>query len=145
MRVTNMIVGGLRTTFPKMKSKEKIYKDWTTTSVSDTCQHIFKSKASTQQPIPLKMNAFNLTKNGEPWPNESGGAGDMEEKIQVANICSIILDESLSATQQVLTLFKDVSHHSIIEHVKISGLIVQNKEIKMALFNQTNTKEIIDK
>ena len=69
----------------------------------------------------------------------------MEEKIQVANICSIILDESLSATQQVLTLFKNVSHHSIIEHVKRSGLIVQNKEIKMALFNQTNTKEIIDK
>ena len=36
-----------------------------------------------------------------------------------------------------------MSHQSLIEHVKISGLIVQGKEKKAAVFNQTNTKEII--
>ena len=62
---------------------------------------------------------------------------------QVANICSIILYESLSETQQVLAPLKSASHHSFIKHVKNSGLIAQIKEIKVAVFNQTNTKEII--
>ena len=64
----------------------------------------------------------------------------MAETRKVANICSVNLDESLSATQQVLALFKAVLHHSIIEHVNSAGLIVQNKEIKVAVFNQTNKK-----
>ena len=51
----------------------------------------------------------------------------MVETRQVGNIFFIILDESLSETQQVLSLFKAVSHHSIIEHVKTAGLIVQTK------------------
>ena len=33
-----------------------------------------------------------------------------------------------------------MSCHSIIKHVKITGLIVQSKEIKLAVFNQTNKK-----
>ena len=73
------------------------------------------------------MNAFRFNKNGETRPNESGRAGDMAETRQVAKICSVILDESLSATQQVLSLFKAMSHHILIEHVKIAGLIVQIK------------------
>ena len=56
---------------------------------------------------------------------------------------SVVLDESLYLTQQVIDLFKTVSHHSLIEYVKSSGLIVQGKEIKVAVFNQTNKKSII--
>ena len=67
----------------------------------------------------------------------------MADTRQVANICSVMLYESLSETQQVLGLFKAVSHHSIIEHIKSAGLIVQSKEIKVAVFNQNNTKSII--
>ena len=59
----------------------------------------------------------------------------MAEARQVPDIFSIILYEYLSATQQVLVLFKAVSHHSLIEYVKIAGLIVQTKEIKVAVFN----------
>ena len=62
------------------------------------CQHIFKKKASTQQSIPLKMNAFHFNKNGKPRPNESGRAGDMEETRQADNTFFIISDEYLSAT-----------------------------------------------
>ena len=36
-------------------------KEPTTTAVSDTYQRLFKEKASTQQPIPLKLNAFHFT------------------------------------------------------------------------------------
>ena len=68
----------------------------------------------------------------------------MADTIQVANMCSVILDESLSTTKQVITLFKAVSHHSLVEHVKSAGLIVQSKEIKVAVFNQTKTKAIIN-
>ena len=66
MRVTHLIVGGLGTTFPKLKSKEytTIYKYPTTTAVSNTLQHRFKAKASTQQPIPLKTNVFHFSKIG---------------------------------------------------------------------------------
>ena len=67
----------------------------------------------------------------------------MVETIQVANIFSIILDESLSTTQQVLAVFKAELHHSFIEHVKSTGLIVQSKEIKVAVFNQINKTQII--
>ena len=67
----------------------------------------------------------------------------MAETRQVANVCSVILDESLSATLQVLALFKAVSHHNCIEYVKSAGLIVQSKEIKVAVFNHTNTKATI--
>ena len=89
------------------------------------------------------MNGFHLNKNGEPRPNESGRAGDMAETRQVANICSVILDESISETQKVLALFKAVLHHSLTEHVNGAGLIVQSKETKVQVFNQTNTKAII--
>ena len=89
------------------------------------------------------MNAFNFNKNGEPRPNESGRSGDMSEMRQVANICSVILDESLSTKQKVLTLFKAVWHHSLVEYVKSAGLIVQSKEIKVVVFNHTNKKSII--
>ena len=51
----------------------------------------------------------------------------MVESIQVANIHSVILDKSILKTQQVIALFKAVSHYSIIEHVKIKCLIVQIK------------------
>ena len=70
---------------------KRIYKNRTTiaTAVSDTLQHRFKSNASTKQPIPLKINAFHLTKNGEPRPNESGRAGDMAEMRKIANICPL--------------------------------------------------------
>ena len=66
-----MIVGGLRTTFPKLKSNSytTIDKDETKTAISNTFQNIFKEKASTQQSIPLKMNAFHFNKNGETLPN----------------------------------------------------------------------------
>ena len=67
---------------------------------------------------------------------------DMAETRQVANIGSVILDQSLSAIQQVLALFKDVLHTSLIEHFKGECLIVQVKEIKLVGFNQTNTKAI---
>ena len=89
------------------------------------------------------MNAFRFNKNGETRPNESGRAGDMAETRQVANMCSVILDESLSATQNVLALFKAVLHHSLVEHVKSAGLIFLNKEIKVAVLNHTNKKSII--
>ena len=36
-----------------------------------------------------------------------------------------------------------MSHHSFIEHVKSADFIVQIKEIKVSVFNQTNTKSII--
>ena len=81
------------------------------------------------------MNAFCFTKNGETWPNESVREGDTSETREVVNIVSIILDESLSPTQQVLSLFKAVSHQSIIENVNSAGLIFQSKEIKVAVFN----------
>ena len=67
----------------------------------------------------------------------------MAETRQVANVCSVVLYEYLSATQQVLSFFKAVLHHNLIEHVESAGLIVQSKEIKVAVFNQTNTKAII--
>ena len=67
----------------------------------------------------------------------------MSETREVAKSCYIILDESLSATQQVIDLLKAVLHHSLIEHVKSSGFIVKSKEIKVAVFNHTNTKLII--
>ena len=56
----------------------------------------------------------------------------MVETRQVAYILPIILYEYLSTTQKFLSLFKAVSHHSIIEHVKSAGLIVQIKEIKIS-------------
>ena len=90
------------------------------------------------------MNAFHFNKNEEPQRNESGRAREMEDTIQVANISPLISDEYISATQQVLDIFKPVLHHSLIEHVKSEGLIVQIKEIKVAVFNHTNTKEIIN-
>ena len=65
---------------------------------------------------------------------------DMSDTRQVANICSNILDEYLSATQLVLSHFNLFLRHSLIEHVKSAGLIVQIKEIKVAVFNQTNIK-----
>ena len=68
----------------------------------------------------------------------------MAETIQVDNIRSFNLNEYLSAKQQVLALFKAVSHHSLIEHVNSAGLIVQIKEIKVAVFNHINTKAIIN-
>ena len=89
------------------------------------------------------MNVFHFNKNGEPQPNESGRSGDTTKTIQVANICSVVLDESPSTTQQVPALFKAMSHHSFIEHVKSADFIVQTKEIKVSVFNQTNTKSII--
>ena len=90
MQVTHMIVGRLRRTFPKLKSKyyTTIDKDSTTTSLSDTFQHIFKEKESTQQSIPLKMNEFHFNKNGEPQSSERGRAIEMADMIQVDNICS---------------------------------------------------------
>ena len=36
-----------------------------------------------------------------------------------------------------------MSHHSIVEQINSADLIVQSKEIKVADFNQTNTKAII--
>ena len=83
-----------------------IDKDASTTAVSDICQHIFKEKSST-------ANAFHFNKNGKPRTNESGVSGDMAETKQVAKICSIILDEYLSATQQFLELFQScvASHY----------------------------------
>ena len=68
----------------------------------------------------------------------------MADTRQVSKLCSVILDESLSATQQFLALFKYVSHHGLIEQIKIAGLIVQSKEIKVAVFNQTNTILIVN-
>ena len=73
------------------------------------------------------MNAFHFNKNGEPWQNGNGREGNMEETRQVSNNFPVILDEYLSATQQVLALFKSILHNSLIEHVKMAGLIVQNK------------------
>ena len=35
-------------------------------------------------------------------------------------------------------------HHSLIEHVKSAGFIVQSKEIKLSISNQTNTKAIMN-
>ena len=67
----------------------------------------------------------------------------MTDTRQVTYICSLILDESLSATQQVIALFKTVSHNSLIEHGKSAGFIVQSKERRVSVFNQTNTKEIM--
>ena len=60
------------------------------------------------------MNAFHLNKNGEPLPNESGRAGDIEYTRHVADIFFAVLYESISATQQVIAIFKAVSHHSLI-------------------------------
>ena len=51
----------------------------------------------------------------------------MADTRQAAKIYSVILDEYISTTQQVLSLFEAVSHHSLIEHVKISGFIFQSK------------------
>ena len=51
--------------------------------------------------------------------------------------------ESLYERQQFLAHFKAVSRHSLIEHVKSAGLVIQIKEIKVAVFNQTNTKAMI--
>ena len=67
----------------------------------------------------------------------------MSDSRQVSNIRYFILDKSISKTQQVLSIIKAVSHCSLIKHVKIAGLIVPSKEIKVAVFHQTNTKTII--
>ena len=67
----------------------------------------------------------------------------MAETRQIATICSVFKDEYLSATKQVLSLFKSASHNSLIEHVNSAGLIVQSKEIKVAIFNHTNKKATI--
>ena len=67
----------------------------------------------------------------------------MADTRQVANIFSVILDESIYATRQVLALLKYVSHHSIIGHVQSADVIVKIKEIKVGVFNQTNTEAII--
>ena len=64
----------------------------------------------------------------------------MSDSRQVSNIRYFILDKSISKTQQVLSIIKAVSHCSLIKHVKIAGLIVPSKEIKVAVFHQTNTK-----
>ena len=50
-----------------------------------------------------------------------------------------------SATVKVIDLLKSVLHYSLIEHVYSEGLIDQIKEIKVAVFNQTNIKAIIKK
>ena len=89
------------------------------------------------------MNEFHFNKNGELQANESGREGDMVETRQVAHICSVILDESISATQQVLAIFKYVLHNSLIDYFNSEALIVQIKEIKVAVFNHTNTKSIL--
>ena len=44
----------------------------------------------------------------------------MVESIKVAKICSVVLDEYISATQQVLSLFKSVLYRILIAHVKSS-------------------------
>ena len=104
-------------------------------SVFDACHRILKAKASTQKTTPLKMDAFRFTNNGKPLQSSSGRAGDMVESREVAKIHSVILDEYISVTQQVLSVFKYVSHCSIIKHVKSAGLIVQTKQIKVAIFH----------
>ena len=86
------------------------------------------------------MNAFHLNKNGEPLPNESGRAGDIEYTRHVADIFFAILYESISATQQVIAIFKAVLRHSLIEHIRKIVFIIQNIEIKVLVFNQTNIK-----
>ena len=79
--------------------------------------------------IPLKMDAFWFRNTVEPWPNTSFREGDMEESIQVVKIFPFILDQYIFATQQVLPLFKAVSHPSLIKKNKSVGLIFpsQNK------------------
>ena len=67
----------------------------------------------------------------------------MAETIQEDNMCYLFSAESLSATQQVIDLSKDVLHHSLVKHVNSVGSIVQSKEIKVAVFNHINTKAII--
>ena len=105
--------------------------------------HRFKSKTSTQQTIPLKIYKFRFINTGEPQPNASGMSGYMEYSIQVAKICSVILDESISSSQQVLSVFKSVLHHSLIKNIKSAGLIFPSKEINFVVFHQINTKTII--
>ena len=51
----------------------------------------------------------------------------MADTRKVANICSVILDEYLSATQKNLALFKAVSHFSLIEHFNSADFIVRRK------------------
>ena len=68
----------------------------------------------------------------------------MTDTRQVDNICSVILDKSISATQQVTTLFKSVLHHILIGNVKNADLIVQRKELKVEVFSQKSTKAIIN-
>ena len=63
------------------------------TALFNTYHRIFKGKSSTQQTIPLKMDAFRFTKTVYPRTDASGRSGDMLESIQVANICSVVLDE----------------------------------------------------
>ena len=52
------------------------------------------------------MNVFHFNKYGEPLPNESGRAREMADTREVAKIYSVISDKYISATQQVLALFK---------------------------------------
>ena len=54
-----------------------------TTALLHARHGIFKSKASTQQTIPLKMDAFRSTNTREPQPNASDRAGEMEDSRQV--------------------------------------------------------------
>ena len=49
-----------------------------TTALFHAHRRIFKAKASDQQIIPLKMDAFRFTNTGDPRPNASGRAGYME-------------------------------------------------------------------
>ena len=86
------------------------------------------------------MDKFWFTNTGYPRPNTSGRAGYMAESRQVAKISSIILDKSISKTEQVLARFKSVSHHSLIENVKNASLIVPSKEIKVSVVHETNKK-----
>ena len=78
------------------------------TDLSDAHHCMFKAKASTQQKNQLEMDKFWFTNTGKHQPNASDRGGDMSYSREVAKICSVILYESISATQQVLALFKAV-------------------------------------
>ena len=73
------------------------------------------------------MDSFRFKNNGEPGPNKSGRSGSMTESRNADKSCSVILYESISATQKVLEFFKLVLHCSLIEYVKSEGLIVPRK------------------
>jgi hypothetical protein len=83
--------------------------------------------------VPLALDAFNYTMMGGVRKNYSGKAAAMAKSRQIARIRNAILHENISEPQQLLALFKAVSHPQLCSMMKSAGLIVPSDAMKVAI------------